>query len=604
MLSMVKRLSTTLRNWYHYLPVSLVVITFLSGQLPASASIDFNAKQLPPEPAAGQKANSTLQLGPFHADLLIPIASLKPIQLEASYSQPITLKDALNYALQYNLPIKIARESWKYQKYQYLSALVSAVPIPNFFMGYSTTGSHTLPDINSNAQLFQPTIRYPVFQGGGAVYSAWAQYYRDKGWKQAYYASINDCLLDVYQKYNNLVLQHAVLHIRVKSVEVSQAQLKLNNAQYVAGTGTKFAIMQSRTQLATDKQALLQQQIIVRQAALALAFALNLPMAVNLVPEEASIQEALLIDRQAPVAEYMQIALNKRPELRQYEMFHLAGARSVQIAASGLYPQASFFTTYTHSKTIVNPPGGNVAGVAVAQINSAINGPGTASNNALGQTASFSPTSSTTANAGANNTISTPVVAASGGMPLNVIQSGSLVTSGAVAPSIAGGNGSGGFSSSNVNGSNTAGPGVFPGVFNTYQAGWTGSYNLNSIGLGTVASTLSAEALVPQALQEANQELLLVEAQVRADYVSTLSAKEQIDNGAYGIASSGEALRIAGLRLNAGMATNLELIQAQRDYINALITQAQAIESSNLAQAQLVHDIGTISVETLTRNYQ
>jgi len=53
-----------------------------------------------------------------------------------------------------------------------------------------------------------------------------------------------------------------------------------------------------------------------------------------------------------------------------------------------------------------------------------------------------------------------------------------------------------------------------------------------------------------------------------------------------------------------GVGTNLELIQAQRDYIQALINQAQAIIASNQAQAQLLHDAGIISVETLTAGFK
>ena len=71
-----------------------------------------------------------------------------------------------------------------------------------------------------------------------------------------------------------------------------------------------------------------------------------------------------------------------------------------------------------------------------------------------------------------------------------------------------------------------------------------------------------------------------------------------------GVDSSAEELRLAELRLGTGVGTNLELIQAQRDYITALTTQAQAIVGSNLAQAQLLHDTGIISMDTILHGYQ
>jgi outer membrane protein TolC len=141
-------------------------------------------------------------------------------------------------------------------------------------------------------------------------------------------------------------------------------------------------------------------------------------------------------------------------------------------------------------------------------------------------------------------------------------------------------------------------------VFSTLQNSFGLTWSLPNLGLNSVASIVGARALSRQALLQANQELLLVAEQVRSDYVTALSAREQIDNAAYGVDSSQEALRLAGLRLKSGYGTNLELITAQRDYINALYSQAQAIVASNLAQAQLLHDTGVLSTETLTSGYR
>jgi outer membrane protein TolC len=566
-------------------------------------------KPLPPEPILDHEMNKRLEMGPFHINSLIKISNLKPIRLEASYDEPLTLRDALNYTLRNSLPIKISKESWNYQHWQFYSELVDCVPIPNFGMNWNLTGTDiTNTGTTSSSNVFQQTLRFPVFAGGANVYSALAQYYRLKGWRQAYYTTVNDALLDVYQKYENSVLQNALLQISAKAVEVSEAQLQLNNKLYQAGTGTQFAIMQSRTQLAASRQQLLQQQANVRQASLALAFALNLPMAINLVPQEETISEQALIDSKLNINELLNVALIHRPELRQYELYRLAAARNIQVAASPLYPSVSFFTSYTHASTAVHPPGGNTNGAAVAQIASSSNGTGTASNNALGQTASFSPTGNTSANVGTNNTISTPIVAGSGGNPLNLVQSGSIVTSGATAPSIAGGNSGGsggtGFSTANTNGSNTAGAGVFGGVFSTWQTGFTLSWTLTNMGITNVLNIASARNLSRQALLQANQELLLVTEQVRADFLNALTASAQIDNAASGAVSAKEALRLAGLRLQSGMGTNLDLMTGQQGYIGALTSQAQAIVNSNVAQAQLLHDMGVISVDALCNGYQ
>jgi outer membrane protein TolC len=564
----------------------------------------FKPLELPPEPTTDHELNRSLNLSPLRQSDLIPLASMRPVRLEASYTEPLSLHDALNYCVTHNLPIKISRESWNYQRYQFWGEVADF--LPNYSLGWTLTHSNINTDTNSIARVFQTTVRFPVFLGGNVVYTALAQYYRVKGWHQALYTTVNDSLLDVYIKYTNLVLNNALLQIRAKSLEVSQAQLQLNNALYRSGNGTQFAIMQSRTQLATDRQALLQQQVVVRQSALALSYALNMPMSVNLIPSDDLVRESSIVDERIPINDLLQLALVHRPELRQYELYRLSAARNVQVAASPLYPQVSFFTTYTHSSTSTFPPANtnNLNGVASAAVTPFLN-PGTATNVALNQVASFSPTGNNVANTGAN-TGATTVVAGSGGNPIATTQSGSLVTSGAVAPSLANSTTTSTTApgTANVNGSNTAGAGVFNGLFNTFQAGFTINWSLPNLGLGSVANILSARALSRQALLQANQELILVTEQVRAAYLNAVTAREQIDTAAYGVASSGEALRLGTLRLRAGMGTNLELITAQRDYINALTAQAQAIIASDQAQAQLLHDTGLITVNTILGGYR
>lgn len=250
-------------------------------------------------------------------------------------------------------------------------------------------------------------------------------------------------------------------------------------------------------------------------------------------------------------------------------------------------------------------PAANVdelSGVASGQVATAQNGAGTATNTALNQTASFSPTSNNVGTSGANTTAT--VVAGGGGNPIANTQSGSLVTSGAVAPSFGVNTITGAGGSSNISGANTASAGVFPGLTNTFQAGIAMSWSLPNMGTGSVTTILAARALARQAMLQSNQELSLVSGQVRADYLDAIAAREKIDSNAYGVASGAEGLRLANLRLKAGMGSNIEVIQAQRNYITALIGRAQSIIASNEAQALLLHDTGLISVETLTDGYK
>lgn len=471
---------------------------------------NFKPLRVPPEPQLNHQQNKTLSMSPIKLGALIQIAAMRPLRLEANYDTPISLADALSYTMQNSLPIRIAHESVVFQEASLASQLADF--LPSFAMSYTHTNSHVFPSTHSKSDVFVPRMSYPVFLGGNDFYTALAQYYRLRGWQETYKSNVNDALLDVYQKYTNLVLNHSLLKIRVKAVEVSKLQLSLNNEQYKAGSGTVFAIMQSRSQLAADRQALLAQQVATRQSSLLLGYALNMPLAANLVPDREYLTEGSLINERTTIDELLDIAIVHRPELRQYEYFRYSAARNVQVAASNLYPTVSLSQTFNKSETTTTTPSGG---------------------------------------------------------------------------------------SSTIEGA-----GIFGGLFNTFQQGVSVGYSLPNMGLNSVASIVSARALSRQSALQANQQLQLVSQQVRFDYITALTAREQIDNAAYGAESSAEALRLAELRLQSGLGTNLELIQAQRDYINALYTQAQAIVASNSAQAQLLHDLGVINVDNLLVGYR
>jgi OMF family outer membrane factor len=439
--------------------------------------------------------------------------SSKTIRLEVVFDQPIGLEDALRYAVDNNLAIKISRENVLYQRYVLYGSIANA--LPNITTAYNLTRTNILNEhVQSLARVFLTRATYPVFQGGAVVYSIIGQYLRAKGWVQAFKASMSDTLLAVYQQYNNLLLNRVLLQIRAKAVEVTEEQLRVNQKMEENGTGARYAVIQSEAQLASDKQALLQQEVLVRQAALALNFTLNYPMGVNLVPLEATITEQSLFKNDSNITSLLDVAMKCRPELREYELLKVAAARNIQVAAAPLYPQASLFQQYAYTNT--------------------------------------------TTSGGVRDTSST----------------------------------------------GTAGAGVFGGLFNTYTQGLALVWSLNNMGITSAANIVAANSLARQSAVQANQELQSVIQQVRYDYLNWRAAREQIDNAAHGVEASAEEFRLAKIRMQEGVGTNLEVIQAERDYVNSLTTQAQAIVGSNLAQAQLLHDTGIISVDTLLHGFK
>ncbi len=522
--------------------------------LPNNPAVPFTEEKKDPGLTAQQKEEAgTVELTPIPAAELLPIGGgkLPPIKLEASFNEPVGLEDVLRVALNNNLAIRISQASYDSQKYLFWGSLGRF--LPDFTIGYRGQRLQSLGSFPSQIFTDSTTVRFPVFQGGRIVYGAAVNYFRAKAAKNSYHASINDVLLDSYRRYFDLLLQQSLLQIRVKSVELSRTQLSLNQQLKDAGVGTTFAVYQSRTQLALDKQALLQQQVLVRQASLQLARILNTSMAINLIPRESKVREVRLIPQTVDIKDLMSTTMKLRPELKQYEALRLAARRNVQVQQANLYPTFQFFASTTNTESFKS----NFTQTFQNNVLSTVK----AQNGSSSSSANSNNNSNNNANSLAGSTVIIPTGTGSGGIGVS---------------------GSGGRSVS---------------------AGFDLSWNLSSMGIPDVANTLSAQALARQALLQSNQTLLNVEFEVRSSYLNMLTAKEQVDVAAEALVSAAEQLRLANLRVTYGQGINLELIQAQRDYVTALTNHVQAIIAFNVSQAQLLRDTGLISIASLTREY-
>jgi outer membrane protein TolC len=243
-----------------------------------------------------------------------------------------------------------------------------------------------------------------------------------------------------------------------------------------------------------------------------------------------------------------------RPELRQYEQLRIAARRNIQVAASQLYPNLQ---TY-----------GSESG----------NGP------TLSKTYQFTPGSFQTVAIQPQLSNISPV----------------FLPTGTGSPNLAG------FSvAANEPALSTAQVYIPPSIASrqikkSYTIGYAVGWNYNNAGVPQFANTMSNRALARQALLNSNSQLMTVTQQVRETYLTSVTAERQIEVTTKAVISAAEELRLARVRLQNGVGTNLDVINAQRDFTTALINKADAIIQFNIAQCQLVHDIGVVTVDNLT----
>jgi outer membrane protein TolC len=133
-----------------------------------------------------------------------------------------------------------------------------------------------------------------------------------------------------------------------------------------------------------------------------------------------------------------------------------------------------------------------------------------------------------------------------------------------------------------------------------YTLGINVEWKLGGMGTIDAANVQSAKWQARKAQLEFNQELAKIYQEVREAYLDSLEAENEISQTTDTVNSSRQQLDVANDRLQQGVGTDIDAVNAQRDYTSALVDKANAIVKYNVAQADLLKAIGRISTSSLT----
>ncbi len=133
-----------------------------------------------------------------------------------------------------------------------------------------------------------------------------------------------------------------------------------------------------------------------------------------------------------------------------------------------------------------------------------------------------------------------------------------------------------------------------------FEIGVDVTYTLGGMAVPEIAQVQSARWQARKAQLDFNRNLAKIYQEVRDAYLSSMAAENLIIETTDAVRFAEEGLRVAVVRLKDGVGTYLELIQAQRNYTDALIAKANAIIKFNVAQAELLHSMGRMTLDTLT----
>ena len=466
---------------------------------------------------------------------------MSPYNIDASSARTITLHDVVNATVGQNLDIKIISALSQIRRWDMVQAFGGFLPnLSNEVTYQGLTGNYISPGgIAIQLQNYylntNNSFQWYLYKGGSILHT-----YREK--KHEYNASkfatkytTNDELLSAVKLYYQLALNDVLLQIKIKTVEAGSGLLLINQDLYANGVNTMLDVLQAKTQLSRDRQELIKQQVERRQYAVKLATKLNENAAIDLSLADRKMVKSRLIDKSMTINDLLRVAIDSRPELKRYEEMRLAAKEAIKVAKATLLPQISAT--------------GSAVGTSARIIN--------LNQSSQSQQLPFS------SSGGASTSVS-----GAGGVGLPVAGSSSGGERHKASRSL-------------------------------FVLGVDMQWNIGGLGVTEIAKIQAARSNARRLQLEFLSELNKVGQEVRDSYLSCITAENLIIETTDAVNSSKEQLRVAKDRLVNGVGTNLDVIDAEREYTRSLTDKAKALFQYNTAEVQLLRDIGKISPNTI-----
>ncbi len=293
------------------------------------------------------------------------------------------------------------------------------------------------------------------------------------------------------------------------------------------------------------------QQAKFREASIDLARVLNLEQGTHINPSLKDLEARKLYDIDRPIADFLTVAKDNRSEIKKAQLDYYAQKNYIGASYSGFLPRANFYGQYGGTGRVFFHRT-KIAEVIPDAI--LLDGSGNpivqmVSNRTLYQSSDVSNVSN---------------VVRGGGKPFLAATDDSLMAS------------------------------KFIGI----QVDWDFGKGL---GVPTVSKINQARTEAKISKINIDSIAQKIEQEVRSAYLRAQTSEKLINVSKKRLYSSSEALRLAKIRLENGVGINTELLNAQKQYSGALASNVDAVVNYNNAQADLLHSLGIISIDSLLK---
>jgi outer membrane protein TolC len=338
-------------------------VLLLSGVSEAAA--DNETPALPARPDSTSTPSTTkipdlLDMGPLASRITVnisgvmqpeqlPVRDISPILIDSNKERTISIEQVLGLAALRNLPYRASSaQNWA-ALYGFASGIAGMNPVNEQLNAtdlrtilFSNESLGQLRNQVTNQRVRFGTYGLTISNGGTSLLTMVNSLFNWRALNAVAQTALQDALAGGANAYYTLCQQISLLHVADIVVENSRRIAEINTALYESGLGTKLQVLQAETQLAQDRQALVQAQVRARVSAINLAVVLNLPLVTYLLPDTRPLDKVVLVNPALSVAQLEKYALDHRPEIVQQRNIVRQQLTQAGLALTPMVPTAQY----------------------------------------------------------------------------------------------------------------------------------------------------------------------------------------------------------------------------------------------------------------------
>lgn len=279
----------------------------------------------------------------------------------AQQVREFTLKQCIEFGLKNNPNMQIARMRYQVAKNNKASAFGNFMPTISGSIGYSKSesgpssfiaGEYVGPNnpFTNRIRKFDNysqrlNLNLNLFDFGVNYYNLKSSLAQQKAEEFNVISSEQQVILNIIEKYFNVIQQEKILEVRQKAVERSEEQVRRAEAMYNVGSAAKIDVYRARVNLGNDQMALLSQQDELENARQQLSLALGLP------PTE----KVIIKDELKPILDLGELEKKSEkleetnPQLVNLKYSTLSSRYRKFVSLGQMLPTFSFFAGYSRS---------------------------------------------------------------------------------------------------------------------------------------------------------------------------------------------------------------------------------------------------------------